>query len=139
MKICGNCKDRDVCVSICPGVERLLPKDDTGKNAHREINMDTDAFLSVVERCSYSEWEYCEVSSARLAIDLSILSIKEKAALKLRASGLTQHAAARRLKISRLALRTLINRAVTKLRVAHASHIVEDENKPGRRGGRGRV
>ncbi len=129
MKTCGRCRVREVCGRLCPGVEGLLPKELTGKDAHREINMGAEAFMAAAERRSYSRWSCSETASGgRPDIDLSALAPREKRAVLLIMSGLTQREAASRMKISRLTLRTLIGRAVKKLRVAQGSHLVETKN-----------
>ncbi len=129
MITCKKCKRRDTCAEICGGVERLLPKEMTGKDTHREINMDTDEFMAVSERCSYAEWNYTEAIFQYPILDLSVLTSKERRALLLIASGLTQREAASRMRLSRISLRTIVGRALEKVRVVQNAHIIEDEKQ----------
>jgi len=130
MRTCKKCKRRGSCNAICPPVERLLPKDETGKDAHREINMDPEAFMAAADRYSHAAWDSTEAKSKCPMPDLSKLSSKERRAVLLIMSGLTQRDAAARMRISRFTLRTLIGRALDKLRVAQGSHLIEGNNKP---------
>ena len=133
MITCKTCKKLRTCTRLCQKVESLLPKDDTGKDSHREINMDTDDFLAAAEVHSLTAWRHEEFTSRSLSLDLSSLSAKEKRALLLKAKGSSQREASALMRISRLAFRTLINRAITKLRVAHFAHLIEGNNSgPGR-------
>ena len=100
MITCNTCKKLDRCTRLCPAVESLLPKEETGKDARHEVKMDTDAFMAVVERYSYAEWRHEEHAAASPRPDLSVLTRKERNALLLLASGLSMREAARRLKIN---------------------------------------
>jgi hypothetical protein len=126
MTTCKKCKRRDTCAEICGGVERLLPKEMTGKDTHREINMDTDEFMAVSERCSYAEWNYTEVISRHPVLDLSVLTRKERFALLLLASGMPMRAAARRLNIKLSSFQKRVDKGRAKLLACHSAHIIED-------------
>ena len=125
MITCGICRKQDRCTRPCPAVESLLPKEETGKDARHEVSMDPEAFQAVVDRYSYSVWHHGELVTSCPRPDLSILTAKEKRALLLTARGFSQRDGASLMKISRLTFRTLAERAVTMLRVAHFAHLVE--------------
>ncbi len=111
MITCKTCKKLKTCTRLCPRVESLLPKEDTGKDHHREISMDMDDFLAAAEIYSYTAWHHEELVSTNPALDLSDLSGKEKKALLLMAKGASQREASALMRISRASFRTLINRA----------------------------
>jgi DNA-binding CsgD family transcriptional regulator len=92
---------------------------------------------AVLDGYSYSEWHHFEFTSRYPKLDLSILSCKEKRAVTLVASGLSQGEAAARLKITKGALQTYIKRARKKLCVLRSAHLIEEENSPGRQSGKG--
>ena len=128
MITCKTCKKQKRCTSLCRRVESLLPKDDTGKDSHREVNLDMDAFLAAAEAYSYTAWSHEEPVVKGLSLDLSRLTGKERKALLLRAKGVSQRDGATLMGITRMAFRTLISRAVMKLRVAHLAHLIEGNN-----------
>jgi len=137
MKSCKTCAGRDTCVKVCPVVEKRLPKDETGKDTHIEVNVGGFEFEAMIERRSFEMWRQDEVIKKRVAVELSMLSKRELRAVTLIASGLSQREAASRMKISRYTLRTLVNRASAKLSVAHFAHLVRDEKaNPDKSGGR---
>ena len=57
MKTCGRCKDRYACARICEAVESTLPKDESGKDSHREINMPPEHLAAAAEKGSYVLWQ----------------------------------------------------------------------------------
>jgi DNA-binding CsgD family transcriptional regulator len=126
MKGCANCGKRDNCRALCERIEGLLPKELTGKDTHREVALDADDFASVVEMHSYARW--CGESRRKksAAVDLSGLTGRERRAVMLLASGLSQREAAARMRITRYALRSLVARGLRKARVAHLAHLVRD-------------
>src|SRR5512135_1797630 len=136
MITCKTCKKQKTCTKLCPRVESLLPKNDTGKDHHREVSMDTDDLLAAAKVYSYTAWHHEELVSASPALDVSALSGKEKKALLLMAKGASQREASALMRISRASFRTLINRALKKLRVAHFAHLIEGRNS-GRDSGKG--
>lgn len=125
MKTCRTCAGRDNCTELCPLIEGILPKDDTGKDSHREVSMGPEGFEAVLEKYSYSEWHHLEIISRYPKLDLSGLSYKERRAVTLYLAGLTQSEAAARLKITRATLQTYLRRAFKKLRVIHSSLLIE--------------
>ena len=137
MKTCRTCGKRDSCVRTCPLIEGMLPKDDKGRDSHREVSMDPEYIEDALERYSFSEWHHYEFTSRYPKLDLSILSYKERRAVTLVASGLSQGEAAARLKITKGALQTYMKRARKKLCVLRSAHLIEEENSPGRVSGKG--
>jgi DNA-binding CsgD family transcriptional regulator len=136
MITCKTCKKLKTCTRLCQRVESLLPKDYTGKDSHREVNMDTDAFLAAAEVYSLVAWRHEEYVNKSPEYDLSGLSGREKRALLLMAKGVSQREAAALMAISRASFRTLIKRALGKLHVAHSAHLIEGQHKR-RRSGKG--
>jgi len=129
MKSCKKCRERHTCTSICAEVERRLPKDDTGKDAHVEVAMDTTGFEAALAGYSCDQWRHYEIATKQPKLDLSRLTHKELRAVLLLSKGMSQRDVAARLKISRASLRSRINSAFAKLYPAHFSHIVEGENR----------
>ncbi|MGA2191756.1 MAG: LuxR C-terminal-related transcriptional regulator [Nitrospirota bacterium] len=134
MKNCGNCGKKKSCGEICPDIERRLPKDDTGKNAHLEVNIEPDRLGEMAESRSFTDWRHCEIIFSYPKLDLSKLTKKEKNALMMMAAGVSQREAAKRLKISRISLRDRMDAIRRKLLPAQKSHLIERETTPG--GGR---
>jgi len=134
MKSCGTCRDRNTCKSICAEVEKRLPGEYAGFDPGREVLVGPDFLEDAAGRVSYSGWEVYE-RKMRGVPDLSCLTKRERQAILTVCSGLSQRAAAVRLKITRQALRTLYSRAVTKLRVAHFPHLLKTETNSRTGGG----
>jgi len=128
MKTCRSCKDRERCVRVCPEVEKVLPKDESGRDSHREVTMSPEAFIVAVERYSYTEWHALEGARPHPVLDMSCLTVKEKNALLMLASGLSARASARRLKINLSAFQKRVSSARRKMSGGRFSHIVEGKN-----------
>lgn len=133
MKSCSVCRDRHVCVKVCPELEARLPKDYTGKDPRMEVGMDPASFGPVVEMYSYVLWAESVRPPARRAPDLSSLTAKERKALLLLAEGMSMRAAARRLKISLNALQCRVASARRKLGAGQSPHVMRDGDEAGRK------
>jgi DNA-binding CsgD family transcriptional regulator len=125
MKSCRKCRERKSCVRVCQEVEARLPKDETGKNQHLELSMDTAGFEAMLEMRSYVMWSRDEYAADKPDVDVSKLSPGERRAVILLASGHTQSEVASRLRISRATLRSRVKRARAKVCAARKSHLVE--------------
>lgn len=128
MKTCKTCKARNTCISLCPEVESRLPKEYTGKDGRVEVSMDTDAFNAVMERYAYRDWSHDEAVSRCPKVDLSLLTAKERSAVLLIASGLSQRAAARRLNIKLSSLQKRVSTARARLSACQFSYLVKGDN-----------
>ena len=129
MKTCRNCKKKDSCVRVCPEVEKTLPKDESGKDSHREVSMAPDDFAIALEKYSYTQWHVMEGAKVLPRLDMSCLTKKEKNALLMLASGLSARASARRLKINLSAFQKRVGSARRKMSGGRFSHLVEDKNQ----------
>jgi DNA-binding CsgD family transcriptional regulator len=127
MKRCVQCVEKRYCLKICDEVERRLPSENAGRNSC-EICMSPESIEIASERLSLSGWERFERAVEGIALDLSILTVKEKKALMLIVMGLSEREAAKRLKISRASLRTRISAARRKLIPARNVYLIEEEN-----------
>jgi len=138
MKSCKRCRARAGCVSLCKEVEALLPKEDTGRDAHREVRLSPEVYEALMERVSYAEWHHQEVINKYPSVDLSKLTAKERRALVLLADGLSQREAARRLGIRLSSLQKRVRTARARLSGGRTEQVVEGEETGGRigRGGR---
>ncbi len=132
MKLCSVCRDRHVCVKVCPELEVRLPKDYTGKDPKMEVGMDPSGFDLAVRRHSYAVWELSERPVRCPAPDLSSLTAKERNALLLLAGGMSMRAAARRLKINLNALQCRVASARRKLGAGQSPHVMRGGCEAGR-------
>ena len=130
MKNCKHCGRRDVCVRVCPALEKNLPDEDTGRDRNRELLMSPDGIEIAANLTSYAGWVDGERAATYPAPDFSVVTGRERQALGLLALGLSQRDAAGRMKISRFAFRTLTGRAFAKLRVAHSRHTMNGRDTP---------
>ena len=129
MRKCSACKEREDCIRLCPDVESILPKEETGANSHREVPMSPEEFEAVAEMYSFARWDHEETINRHPKADLSRLTSKEKQAFLLLASGLSMRAAARRLKIKLSSLQARVRSTKKRLSPCHSSHLMRDENK----------
>ena len=129
MKTCAKCKKRECCSKVCSYIERYLPAEYSGKNPYHEISLGPEGLEAASDRVSVSGWSRFERSTARMELDLSLLTSKEKTALIFIASGMPQSEAARRLKITRSSLRSRINKARARLLATRNLYLIEDQIK----------
>jgi hypothetical protein len=55
VSFCLSCAKKETCTKICPELEKTLPKDLTGKNTKKEINVGDVTHLSEIEEaCNLS-------------------------------------------------------------------------------------
>ncbi|MBI5189090.1 MAG: hypothetical protein HZA22_00250 [Nitrospirae bacterium] len=125
MKTCKTCKTRMTCQSLCPEIESRLPKEYTGKDGRVEVSMDTDAFNAVMERYAYRDWSHDEAVSRCPKVDLSVFTAKEKSAVLLLASGMSQRGAAKRLRIKLSSLQKRVRTARARLSACQFSYLVK--------------
>ncbi|HEX9860365.1 MAG TPA: hypothetical protein VGB23_04120 [Nitrospirota bacterium] len=130
MKTCNNCTGRKMCVKTCAEIEAGLPKEYTGRDSRREVGMSEAGMEAALDGHAFSAWSHAELVSSQPGPDLSALTLKERKAVMLVASGMSQRGAARYLKISLNALQSRINSARARLQAGHDARLVKAENAP---------